>query len=198
MWFRLLACSEQKLREVTDCIKSLEAQLSELTEWTTEYEEILSRKKQLENEKDRFVIQIWWKSRSQDNYYRNHYANNQSLWNDKKIHKKTLKSKINNKLFIEIRCNLKTTDPESNIFKEIKDYIWNTQHRHIEDSEKVEGINHYLDQFFGFCLTIEDESWSGIDIYQSLLDANIGILSTIESDVIAEEEVEDEIEELTL
>lgn len=198
MWFRLLACSEQELRGVTDCIKSLEAQLSELTEWTTEYEEILSEKKQLENQKDRFVIQIWWKSRSQDNYYRNHYANNQSLWNDKRIKKETLKTKIDRKLFVEIRCNLKTTDPETTIFKEIKDYIWHNYQTHINESEKVEGINRYLDQFFGFCLTIEDESWSGIDIHQSLLDANIGILSTIESDIAPQAELEQEVEGLTI
>jgi hypothetical protein len=173
MAYRILACSEDQLKYITENIKRLEQELSTIVpEWSEEYETVLSQKETYEKMKERYVVKVEGVGWSHDNYYRNQYGNNQSRWNNNSIKKNTLQSKLENKLFIEVRCNLKTRDINTNIFQEIRDFIFYTQWLWVWS---VEDVNRYLDQKFWFCLSIENNfEWA--DLYTSMLEANAWIL----------------------
>lgn len=201
VWFRLLWCSNEDMNEITKKIKELQEALDDSSEWTSEYERIYNEKEEYEKKKDKYQIKLKdrnWnsKSRSQDNYYWNHYANHQSLWNNNKIKKSTLNSKLNSELFIEIRCNLKTTDSTTNIYQEIRNYISDVKWGIINADDKVQWINEYFDQNFWFCLTIEDFWDNDIDIHQELLNANNWILQEIDSIELSTESDDIEINDL--
>lgn len=185
MAYRIIACSETKLKEIKDEIKELLDEIKTKQEWSTEYNSLMEQKKNKEKELDSYVIKIWGKSRSHDNYYRNQYGNNQTLWNDRWINKSTLQWRLNEKLFIEIRCNIKSTDIEHNIFHEIKDFIWSTQHKVVTS---IEDINRYISIPFWFCLTIEEKGDSWVNLYQDLVNTNSWILDNINSALSIEQQ----------
>ena len=153
--YRLLSCSEQELKQVTDQIKTLEVKLRNLSEGSEEYDRVLAQKEVFDKQKEQYVIKIGGKGWSHDNFYWNQYGNNQSLGNNTTIKKATLRNKLNQRLFIEIRCNIKTTDPDTNIFREMKDFMLDTEGKVVDS---VDDINRYFDQKFGLCITIEDIS----------------------------------------
>ena len=103
---------------------------------------------------------------------------------------------MNSELFIEIRCNLKTTDSTTNIYQEIRNYISDVKWGIINADDKVQWINEYFDQNFWFCLTIEDFWDNDIDIHQELLNANNWILQEIDSIELSTESEDIEINDL--
>ncbi len=187
MAYRILACSEQELQNITNEIKRLDNELNNYAEGSADFERIVNEKEEYEKQIKQYVVKVWGTWWSHDNYYWNQYANNQTKWNSQWIRKTSLQQKLNNKLFVEIRCNLKTIDTTTNIFQEIRDFIFNTKGKIVQS---IEDINRYMDQAFWFCLTIENQNTDWIDLHSTILNANLWILS--EANVINEADVNTE------
>ena len=153
---------------------------------------LVSQIKECRDIEEKCILLKW----SQDNYYNIQYANNQVLMHN--FMKKKLKDKIDNYLYVQVRCNLKNTEFVKN---EIGDYIFSNYGKIIDDNNLVESINEYLTQSFWLCLTIEDISKDWNDIYNSIVNENENILEVLENvelEETTEVESEHEVTELEI
>ncbi len=142
--------------------------------------------KVLSDIRDGYVVHSW----SQDNLQRLMYSNIQRNGQGTNYYKSTLnkctKESVGD-LYIQVRCNLTTTQVDSNVFKELSEFFEREEGVILTTFEEL--VAHYKPSY-SLVITLEDtSSQNRVDFYDHLLTANAETLVPFEATVEAEVDV---------